>query len=64
MPTDGVNKRRRRFLVATTSAVGAIVPRLQIVGFAGSPGVQMVQAMLEYLNPGHYYLKIKRDQIS
>ena len=35
MPTDGVNKRRRRFLVATTSAVGAVG-----VGFAAVPFIK------------------------
>ena len=35
MPTDGVNKGRRRFLVATTSVVGAAG-----VGFAAVPFVQ------------------------
>jgi len=35
MPTDGVNKGRRRFLVATTSAVGAVG-----VGFAAVPFIQ------------------------
>jgi len=35
MPTDGVNKGRRRFLVATTSVVGAVG-----VGFAAVPFVQ------------------------
>jgi len=35
MPTDGVNKRRRRFLVATTSAVGAVG-----VGFTAVPFIK------------------------
>jgi len=35
MPTDGVNKGRRRFLVATTSVVGAVG-----VGFAAVPFIQ------------------------
>jgi ubiquinol-cytochrome c reductase iron-sulfur subunit len=38
MPTDGVNKGRRRFLVATTSAVGAVG-----VGFAAIPFIQSWQ---------------------
>ena len=39
MPTDGVNKKRRRFLVATTSAVGAVG-----AGFAAVP-------FIKYWNP-------------
>ena len=35
MPTDGVNKKRRRFLVATTSAVGAVG-----AGFAAVPFIK------------------------
>jgi len=35
MPTDGVNKGRRRFLVATTSVVGAVG-----VGFAAVPFIE------------------------
>ena len=35
MPTDGVNKKRRRFLVATTSAVGAVG-----AGFVAVPFIQ------------------------
>jgi len=35
MPTDGVNKKRRRFLVATTSVVGAIG-----AGFVAVPFIQ------------------------
>jgi len=35
MPTDGVNKKRRRFLVATTSAVGAVG-----AGFAAVPFIE------------------------
>lgn len=35
MPTDGVNKGRRRFLVATTSVVGAVG-----VGYAAVPFIQ------------------------
>jgi ubiquinol-cytochrome c reductase iron-sulfur subunit len=35
MPTDGVNKKRRRFLVATTSVVGAVG-----AGFAAVPFIQ------------------------
>ena len=60
MPTDGVNKKRRRFLVATTSAVGAVG-----VGFAAVPFVSSwkpsakaqavgapVQVSLNGLEPG------------
>ena len=60
MPTDGVNKRRRRFLVATTSAVGAVG-----VGFAAVPFIKSwkpsakaqavgapVQVSLNGLKPG------------
>ena len=60
MPTDGVNKGRRRFLVATTSVVGAVG-----VGFAAVPFVQSwnpsakaqavggpVQVFLGKLEPG------------
>jgi ubiquinol-cytochrome c reductase iron-sulfur subunit len=35
MPTDGVNRKRRRFLVATTSAVGAVG-----AGFAAVPFIK------------------------
>jgi ubiquinol-cytochrome c reductase iron-sulfur subunit len=38
MPTDGVNKGRRRFLVATTSVVGAVG-----AGFAAVPFIQSWQ---------------------
>ena len=38
MPTDGVNKKRRRFLVATTAAVGAVG-----AGFAAVPFIQSWQ---------------------
>ena len=38
MPTDGMNKGRRRFLVATTSVVGAVG-----VGFAAVPFIQSWQ---------------------
>jgi ubiquinol-cytochrome c reductase iron-sulfur subunit len=60
MPSDGVNKTRRRFLVATTSAVGAVG-----VGFAAVPFIQSwnpsaraqavgapVQVFLGALEPG------------
>ena len=60
MPTDGVNKRRRRFLVATTSAVGAVG-----VGFTAVPFIKSwkpsakaqavgapVQVSLNGLKPG------------
>jgi ubiquinol-cytochrome c reductase iron-sulfur subunit len=36
MPTDGVNKRRRRFLVAATSAVGAVGAGFAVVPFIKS----------------------------
>jgi ubiquinol-cytochrome c reductase iron-sulfur subunit len=38
MPTEGVNKKRRRFLVATTAAVGAVG-----AGFAAVPFIQSWQ---------------------
>jgi len=38
MPTDGVNKKRRRFLIATTTAVGAVG-----AGFAAVPFIQSWQ---------------------
>ena len=60
MPTDGVNKGRRRLLVATTSAVGAVG-----VGFAAVPFIKSwkpsaraqavgapVQVALDELEPG------------
>jgi ubiquinol-cytochrome c reductase iron-sulfur subunit len=60
MPTDGVNTKRRRFLVATTSAVGAVG-----AGFAAVPFIQSwkpsarakavgapVQVALDGLDPG------------
>jgi ubiquinol-cytochrome c reductase iron-sulfur subunit len=60
MPSDGVNKKRRRFLVATTSAVGAVG-----AGFAAVPFIQSwkpsaraqavgapVQVSLHGLEPG------------
>ena len=36
MPTDGVNKKRRRFLVATTSVVGAVGAGFTAVPFIKS----------------------------
>jgi len=60
MPTDGVNKKRRRFLVATTSVVGAVGAGFVAVPFikfwnpsakaqaAGAP----VQVNLDALKPG------------
>jgi ubiquinol-cytochrome c reductase iron-sulfur subunit len=60
MPTDGVNKKRRRFLVATTSVVGAVGAGFAAVPFikswkpsakahaVGSP----VQVTLDGLDPG------------
>jgi ubiquinol-cytochrome c reductase iron-sulfur subunit len=60
MPTDGVNKNRRRFLVATTSVVGAVG-----VGFTAVPFIKSwkpsakaqavgapVQVTLDGLEPG------------
>ncbi|MGK2926195.1 MAG: ubiquinol-cytochrome c reductase iron-sulfur subunit [Lysobacterales bacterium] len=60
MPSDGVNKKRRRFLVATTSAVGAVG-----VGFVAVPFIKSwkpsakaqavgapVQVSLHGLKPG------------
>lgn len=60
MPTDGVNKRRRRFLVATTAGIGAVG-----VGFAAVPFIKSwkpsakaqavgapVQVSLSGLEPG------------
>ncbi len=60
MPTDGVNKRRRRFLIATTSAVGATGVGLAAVPFVESwkPSAKAkaigapVQVNLENLEPG------------
>jgi ubiquinol-cytochrome c reductase iron-sulfur subunit len=60
MPTDGVNKKRRRFLVATTSAVGAIGAGFAAVPFIKSwnPSAKAqavgapVQVSLHDLEPG------------
>jgi len=60
MPTDGVNKRRRRFLVATTSAVGAVGAGFVAVPFIKSwnPSAKAqavgapVQVSLSGLQPG------------
>lgn len=60
MPTDGVNKRRRRFLVATTSAVGAVGAGFVAVPFIKSwnPSAKAqavgapVQVSLSGLKPG------------
>jgi ubiquinol-cytochrome c reductase iron-sulfur subunit len=60
MPTDGVNKGRRRFLIATTSAVGATGVGLAAVPFLESwkPSAKAqaigapVQVDLENLEPG------------
>jgi len=60
MPTDGVNKKRRRFLVATTSVVGAVGAGFAAVPFIKSwnPSAkaravgQPVQVSLEGLGPG------------
>jgi ubiquinol-cytochrome c reductase iron-sulfur subunit len=60
MPTDGVNKKRRRFLVATTSVVGAVGAGFVAVPFikswnpsakAQAVGVP-VQVSLNGLDPG------------
>jgi ubiquinol-cytochrome c reductase iron-sulfur subunit len=60
MPTDGVNKKRRRFLVATTSAVGAVGAGFAAVPFIKSwnPSAKAqavgapVQVSLNDLEPG------------
>ena len=60
MPTDGVNKKRRRFLVATTSAVGAVGAGFVAVPFIKSwkPSAKAqavgapVQVSLHGLKPG------------
>ena len=60
MPTDGVNKKRRRFLVATTSAVGAVGAGFVAVPFIKSwkPSAKAqavgapVQVSLYGLKPG------------
>jgi len=60
MPTDGVNKKRRRFLVATTSVVGAVGAGFVAVPFIKSwlPSAkahavgQPVQVSLHGLDPG------------
>ena len=60
MPTDGVNKGRRRFLIATTSAAGATAVGLAAVPFLESwkPSAKAqaigapVQVDLENLEPG------------
>ena len=60
MPTDGVNKNRRRFLVATTSAVGAVGAGFVAVPFIKSwnPSAKAqavgapVQVSLSGLQPG------------
>ncbi|MCW8871158.1 MAG: ubiquinol-cytochrome c reductase iron-sulfur subunit [Xanthomonadales bacterium] len=60
MPTDGVNKKRRRFLVATTSAVGAVGAGFAAVPFIKSwnPSAKAqavgapVQVSLHGLKPG------------
>ena len=70
MPIDGVNKGRRRFLIATTSAVGATG-----VGFAAVPFVESwnpsakaqavgapVQVSLENLEPGQILKVLWRGQ--
>lgn len=59
MPTDGVNKKRRRFLVATTSVVGAVGAGFVAVPFIKSwkPSAKAkavgapVQVMLDGLDP-------------
>lgn len=70
MPDNGVNKARRRFLVATTSAVGAVG-----VGFAAVPFIQSwnpsaraqavgapVQVFLGAIEPGQLLKVIWRGQ--
>ena len=60
MPTDGVNKKRRRFLVATTSVVGAVGAGFTAVPFIKSwkPSAKAqavgapVQVSLHGLKPG------------
>jgi ubiquinol-cytochrome c reductase iron-sulfur subunit len=60
MPTDGVNKKRRRFLVATTSVVGAVGAGFAAVPFIKSwmPSAKAqavgapVQVTLDKLEPG------------
>ena len=60
MPTDGVNKKRRRFLVATTSVVGAVGAGFAAVPFIKSwlPSAKAqavgapVQVVLDGLAPG------------
>ena len=60
MPSDGVNKKRRRFLVATTSAVGAVGAGFAAVPFIKSwnPSAKAqavrapVQVSLHGLEPG------------
>jgi ubiquinol-cytochrome c reductase iron-sulfur subunit len=60
MPTDGVNKKRRRFLVATTSVVGAVGAGFAAVPFIKSwkPSARAkavgapVQVALDALDPG------------
>lgn len=60
MPTDGVNKKRRRFLVATTSVVGAVGAGFAAVPFVKSwmPSAKAqavgapVQVTLDKLEPG------------
>ena len=60
MPTDGVNKKRRRFLVATTSVVGAVGAGFVAVPFIKSwkPSARAkavgapVQVALDGLDPG------------
>jgi ubiquinol-cytochrome c reductase iron-sulfur subunit len=60
MPTDGVNKKRRRFLVATTSVVGAVGAGFVAVPFIKSwkPSARAqavgapVQVTLDGLEPG------------
>jgi ubiquinol-cytochrome c reductase iron-sulfur subunit len=60
MPTDGVNKKRRRFLVATTSVVGAVGAGFAAVPFIKSwkPSAKAqavgapVQVSLHGLKPG------------
>jgi ubiquinol-cytochrome c reductase iron-sulfur subunit len=70
MPTDGVNKKRRRFLVATTSVVGAVGAGFVAVPFikswnpsakAQAVGVP-VQVSLNGLDPGQLLKVLWRGQ--
>ena len=70
MPTDGVNKKRRRFLVATTSAVGAVGAGFVAVPFIKSwkPSARAqavgapVTVPLDGLEPGQILKVVWRGQ--